>query len=161
MFIHENHEYFAPNYPIRYIHSPTHPPTPHTQLLLRRLIKVMIKAQRNWNSVYRKIMKFRYMVYAYAWKASCRVVFKILGERTKRVESRECIWIYRISLSRSLPSLSKSSKTLGPTSSVVVGFVHVRLVIIIAIVYLKVTLFSHVDLFAISLISLFSSFCWY
>ncbi len=57
----------------------------------------------------------------------------ILGERTSiGLDLRECldIWMLVITfgVSRSLPSLSKSSKTLEPTPSVIVGFVHVRLI---------------------------------
>ncbi len=60
----------------------------------------------------------------------------ILGERMSiGLDLRECldIWmelVITFGLSRSLPSLSKSSKTLGSTPSVVVGFVHVILIII-------------------------------
>ena len=58
----------------------------------------------------------------------------ILGERTSihvGLDLRQCLDIDDLAIIRnyirSLPSLSKSSKTFGPTPSIVVSFVHVRL----------------------------------
>ncbi len=56
----------------------------------------------------------------------------ILGERTSiGLDLWQCLDIDDLAILsnyiRSLPSLSKSSKTFGPTPSIVVSFVHVRL----------------------------------